>query len=149
MVVTKNSLIRKLRLISKVMASQTGKQIIHILPNISSVEGNQTVKFGQLMKYITRNIFLKNNTGNVVGSLVPDSHIKNKNWPYLRIINLKCYQVCPSQCLPKYIKTLLLFTCFLRHKKRSGTSHSASFSVQFLEKKYFSHYFSHYVLLTL
>ena len=61
------------------MASQTGKQIIHILPNISSVEGNQTVKFGQLMKYITRNIFLKNNAGNVVGSLVPDPHIKNKN----------------------------------------------------------------------
>ena len=145
MVVTKNSLIRKLRLISKVMASQTSKQTIHILPNISSVEGNQTVKFGQLMKYITRNIFFKNNTGNVVGSLVPDLHIKNKNWPYLHIINLKCYQVCPSQCLPKYIKTLLLFTCFLRHKKRSGTSHSASFSVQFLEKS-ISHIISHILL---
>ena len=39
----------------------TGKQIIavHISPNISRRKGNQTMKFGQLIKYNMRNIFLK------------------------------------------------------------------------------------------
>ena len=45
-----NDLIRKLRLISKFMTSQTGSQIItiHILPNISKSEGNQAMKLGRL-----------------------------------------------------------------------------------------------------
>ena len=40
------------------MASQPGKQAIaiHILPNISGNKGNQTLKFGQLIKYNMRNI---------------------------------------------------------------------------------------------
>ena len=35
------------------MTSQPGLQIIaiHILPNISQPKGNQTMKFGQLIKY--------------------------------------------------------------------------------------------------
>ena len=42
-------LIKKLRLISKFMTSQPGKQTItiHILPNISRSTDNQTMKFGQ------------------------------------------------------------------------------------------------------
>ena len=52
-----NGLIKKLRLISKFMISQTGKQI-YILPNISRTNGNQTMEFGQLMQYNMRNIFL-------------------------------------------------------------------------------------------
>ena len=42
------------------MTSQPGKQTIavHILPNISRSKGNQTVKFGQLIEYNMRNIFL-------------------------------------------------------------------------------------------
>ena len=54
-------LIRKLILISKFMTSQTGEQIIaiHILPNISRRKGNQTTKFGQLIEYNMRNIFLE------------------------------------------------------------------------------------------
>ena len=41
------------------MMSQPGKQTIaiHILPNISRSEGNQTIKFGQLIEYNMRNIF--------------------------------------------------------------------------------------------
>ena len=41
------------------MSSQTGQQIIiiHILPNISRIKGNQAMQFGQLMKYSERNIF--------------------------------------------------------------------------------------------
>ena len=42
------------------MTSQPGKQTIavYILPNISRSKGNQTVKFGQLIEYNMRNIFL-------------------------------------------------------------------------------------------
>ena len=39
----------------------TGQQLItiHILPNISRSKGNQTIKFGQLLEYSMRNIFLR------------------------------------------------------------------------------------------
>ena len=57
----KNSLIRKVRLISKFMTSQPGQQTIeiHILPNISRTKDNQTMKFGQLIEYNMRNIFVE------------------------------------------------------------------------------------------
>ena len=44
------------------MMSQLGKQTIaiHILPNISRSEGNQTLKFDQLKEYNIRNIFFEN-----------------------------------------------------------------------------------------
>ena len=43
------------------MAPQRGKQTItvHILTNISRGKGNQTIKFGQLLEYNMRNIFLE------------------------------------------------------------------------------------------
>ena len=43
------------------MTSQPGKQIIktHILADISRSKVNQTVKFGQLVEYRMRNIFLE------------------------------------------------------------------------------------------
>ena len=43
------------------MTSQPGLQtiVIHILPNISRSKGNQTIKFGQLIEYHMRNIFLE------------------------------------------------------------------------------------------
>ena len=61
LVMYKNGLIRKIRLISKYMTSQQGKQTmaIHILPNISRNKGNQTMKFAQLIEYNMRNIFLE------------------------------------------------------------------------------------------
>ena len=42
------------------MTSQTGKQTITIgiLPNISRSKGSHTMKFGQLIEYNMRNIFL-------------------------------------------------------------------------------------------
>ena len=57
----KNGLIRKIRLTSKFMVSQTGLQTIaiHLLPNISQSKGNQTIKFGQLIEYNKKNIFLQ------------------------------------------------------------------------------------------
>ena len=43
------------------MTSQPGWQaiVIHILSNISRSWGNQTMKFGQLIEYNMRNIFLE------------------------------------------------------------------------------------------
>ena len=58
----KNDLFRKTRLIPKFFTPQPGKQTIetHILLNISGNKGNQKMKFGQLIKYKLRNIFLGN-----------------------------------------------------------------------------------------
>ena len=44
------------------MAPQPGLQtiVIQILFNISQSKGNQTMKFGQLIEYNKRNIFLQN-----------------------------------------------------------------------------------------
>ena len=43
------------------MTSQPGLQtvVIQILPNISQSKGNRTMKFGQLIEYNKRNIFLQ------------------------------------------------------------------------------------------
>ena len=61
---SKNGLIRKIKLISKFMTSQPGQQTvaINILINFSRNKGNQTMKFGQLTMYVIRNIFLENQT---------------------------------------------------------------------------------------
>ena len=58
------------------MTSQPALQTfaIHILPNISQSKDNQKIKFGQLIDYNKRNIFLriKNYVENEAGKLVPD-----------------------------------------------------------------------------
>ena len=56
----KNDWIRKISLTSKFMTSQPGLQTIaiHVLPNMSQSKDNQTMKFGQLIEYNKRNIFL-------------------------------------------------------------------------------------------
>ena len=43
------------------MTSQSGKQTIamNVLPNISRNKGNRTMRFGQLIEYNMRNIFLE------------------------------------------------------------------------------------------
>ena len=57
------------------MTSQPGLQIIaiHILPNISQPKGNQTMKFGQLIKY--NKIKIKNKEAR---RLVPDLFFSKK-----------------------------------------------------------------------
>ena len=56
----KSGLIRKIKSISKFMTSQPDKQLIaiQILPNISRSKINQAMKFGQLIEYNKRNLFL-------------------------------------------------------------------------------------------
>ena len=43
------------------MTSQPGEQtiVIYILPNISKSKGNQSMKFGQLIEYNMRNVFVE------------------------------------------------------------------------------------------
>ena len=59
---------------SEFMASQTGQQTItiHILLSISINNGNQSMKFGYLIKCSVRNIFLQNHVENQVGRQVED-----------------------------------------------------------------------------
>ena len=52
---------------------------INMLPNTSRSKVNQTIRFGQLIVYNMRNIFLENLIQNVVEMLVPDPIIKNSN----------------------------------------------------------------------
>ena len=58
-------------IISKLMTSQSGQQIItiHILPNISRSNENETWSVNRKQR---ENIFFKNNADNQLGRLVPD-----------------------------------------------------------------------------
>ena len=60
------------------MTSQAGKQTItiDILPNISRRKGNQTNKFGQLIEYNMRNIFLEISYTKCGGEAIPRPYFK-------------------------------------------------------------------------
>ena len=53
---------------------------MHILPNVSRSKSNLTIKFGQLVEYNMRNIFVENHTQNVLEKLFPDPYLKYQNW---------------------------------------------------------------------
>ena len=57
------------------MASQRAKQTIaiQILPNISRIKGNQTMKFGHLIEYNMRNIFLQKSYAKCGAENIPRS----------------------------------------------------------------------------
>ena len=73
LIMKKNILIGKVRLSSRYMTSQLGKQTIamHILPNIFRSKGNQTMKFGQLIEYNIRNIVLEKPYIKYEGETIP------------------------------------------------------------------------------
>ena len=81
LVMCKNGLIRKVRLILKFMTSQPGYQTIAILilPNISRSKGNQTMKFGQLIEHHMRNIFVQKLYTKCGGETIPRPLSKNQN----------------------------------------------------------------------
>ena len=60
------------------MTSQPGKQTIaiYILPNISKSKCNQTIKFGQLIEYNMKNIFLEKLYTNCGGKTISRSFYK-------------------------------------------------------------------------
>ena len=63
------------------MTSQPGKQTIsiYILPNISRSKGNQANKFGQLIEYDMRNIFLEKSYIKYGAETIPRPFSKNQN----------------------------------------------------------------------
>ena len=67
LILKENGLTRELRLISRFMVAQTGKEIIkiHILSNISNGKGNPAMKFAhlilQLEKYFSSKIIQRMN----------------------------------------------------------------------------------------
>ena len=73
LVMYQNGLIKKIKLISDFMTSQPGLQVIviHTLPNIWRIKGNQTMKFGQLIKCDMRNIFLGKSYAKCGGKTIP------------------------------------------------------------------------------
>ena len=73
LVIYKNGLISKIRLILKFMTSQPGYQTIaiRILPNIPRSKGNQTMKFGQLIEYNMRNSFAEKSYTKCAGETIP------------------------------------------------------------------------------
>ena len=60
------------------MKSQSVKQTIaiHLLPNISRIKENQTMKFGQLIEYDMRNTFLEKSYTKCGRETVPRSFSK-------------------------------------------------------------------------
>ena len=64
------------------MTLQTGQQIItiNILPNISRSKRNQKMKFGQLIEYNMRNIFLEKSYTKCGGEASPRTFNKKTKW---------------------------------------------------------------------
>ena len=62
------------------MTSQTGKQTIgiHMLLNISRSKDNRTMKFGQLIQYNMRNIFLDKSYTNVMEKIFSNPFLENQ-----------------------------------------------------------------------
>ena len=112
------------------MKSQSGKQIIatHIFPNISRSTGNQITKFGQLIKYNMRSIFLEKSFTKCGGETI------HRPFPKKSILSTVSFYCMPSKlrlrCRP------LVSTsnkAFLKNKKRPRTSLPATFSAWFLK----------------
>ena len=80
--ISKNGLIRKIRLISKYMTSQPGLQTIaiNILTNTTKSNDNQAMIFSQLMEYNMRNMFIeKSYTMYAMEILITEPFLKNEN----------------------------------------------------------------------
>ena len=120
LVMKKNGLIRRIRLLSKFMTSHlVNKQMQHVFRNISSKKGNQTTKFSQLIECNMGNIFLEISYTKCGGETISNSL---SEWSKLSISlvhnfnSLKFYTIpfyrMSSWRLSQYIKNKLQTTCF-------------------------------------
>ena len=112
------------------------------LLNITRRNGNQTMKFDQLIVYNMIHIFLEKSYTKCGGETDPCLKIKIEQisgstfWNAVQFV----FIVCPRQSPPEYIKIQVLTTSFdlkwsfLKYKKRSGTSLPATFTVWILSK---------------
>ena len=98
---------KRLRKIYDVTTWERNNFNTHILSNISRRKDNQTVKFGQFIEYIIRNIFLKNHTQNKVGKLFKDTFSENQNSTISIYLTFQTvfFVVYSSWALSKYIET--------------------------------------------
>ena len=86
------------------MTSHTGTQTvtIRILSDISRSKTNYAMKFGQLIEYNMRNIFLEKWCTKCDGEISPDPFLKNRNgaavWSFIQFV----FIVCPNWGLPKH-----------------------------------------------
>ena len=118
LVMKKNSLIRKIRLISKFLTSQAGKHtiVMHMLPNILRSKGNQTMKLDQLTEYNMRNILLEKLyikwSGETISRPFPEkSNLIISRDQYSKVL-YGLFLLYAKLRLSKYIKTKLQTTCF-------------------------------------
>ena len=107
--------------------------MIRISPIISSSKSNQKMKFGQLIEYNMRNIFLENHTQNVVDKLDP----KNQNIVFLLYDQVEGYQSILKLSFTSYK------AFFKKQKNTWNQSTRLVFCIIFEEK-----YSSRYILLT-
>ena len=87
------------------MTSQTGKQIIaiHILPDMSRSKDNQIMKFGKLIEYDMKNIFLEKSYPKCCGEISPK--IEHICGSIIRIFIHFVFIVCPNRGTSKYFET--------------------------------------------
>ena len=140
-IMQQSNMTRKIWLISEFMTLQPGQQtiVIHILPNISRSKGNQTKKFGQLIEYNMRNIFLEKSYTECSGETIPKLFSEKSK------LSISLDQQCKvlyslfllDAQVEGYRNTLNLisrplafisYKAFLENKKRSGTSFLSSFA---------------------
>ena len=106
---------------------------MHILPNISKSKGNQIKKFGQLIEYNMRNIFLERSYTKCGGEIFPRPFSENQNWGYKKFIQF-IFIVCQVEGYRIILEINyrpLAFTsykAYLKDKERSITSLHTSFS---------------------
>ena len=102
-----------IRLISKFITSQPGKQTraINILPDILRSKGKQTMKFGQLIEYNMRNIFLEKSYTKCGGETIlrpfsekPKLSISLHQRPerFCSFLKFFIFIVCPGQAYEIY-----------------------------------------------
>ena len=120
-------MIRKIRLISKFIVSQSGKQTIaiNIVPNISRSKGNQTMKFSHLIEYNMKDIFLEKSYAQWSRETIPRPLSKKSKLSIFRDQQSKVlyslfllyacfcfYFIVCYWVLSKCIETKLQITCF-------------------------------------
>ena len=117
-VMSKNDLIRKIRLISKFMTPQSGKQIVakHILTNISRRKGNQAMIFGQFIERNMRNFFFENSYTKCDRDIFPIPFSKKTklsiSLDQYSKVSYSLFYGTPSWGVSEHIETKLQTICF-------------------------------------
>ena len=114
---------------------------MHLLPNISRSKGSQTMKFGQLIEYNTRNIFSQKSCRKAVRLVLDLFLFSQKASNEVKATGLQLsFNVLIALNLAynknKNFRILIQRYAELRFfRKASGTSFSTTFCVWFFKKK--------------